>query len=210
MSRRSVLLATLVALPVLGGCATKGFVRNGLAEQRSELVAQLDGERAAREAGDAALRADLVALRRDLEALRTEFGAKISALDGKIAFAFPVHFDFDDATVRPGDAEAIRRFAEVARSHYAGAMITVEGFADPAGSRAYNKQLSQQRAESVLEALVREGIAPSQLAAIGYGSERQVRPGAMKDAPGAELNRRVVFVVETPAEATVAVLSGTE
>ena len=210
MSRRSVLLLTLAALPTLGACATKGFVRNGLAEQRSELMTALDGERAARAAGDSALRVDLVALQRDLQALREEFGAKISALDGKIAFAFPVHFDFDDATVRPSDAEAIRRFADVARSHYRGAMITIEGFADPAGSRAYNKQLSQRRAEAVLEALAREGLAPSQLAAIGYGSERQVRPGAMKDEPGAELNRRVVFVVETPAETTVAVLSGME
>jgi outer membrane protein OmpA-like peptidoglycan-associated protein len=35
--------------------------------------------------------------------------------------------------------------------------------------------------------------------AIGYGKTRLVKATAYGDQPGAELNRRVVFVIETPA-----------
>jgi outer membrane protein OmpA-like peptidoglycan-associated protein len=46
-----------------------------------------------------------------------------------------------------------------------------------------------------------KGMDASLVNAVGYGETRQVKRGAAKDAPGAELNRRVVFVIETPANA---------
>jgi peptidoglycan-associated lipoprotein len=201
----------LAATTSLGACATKGFVRTNLEAQRQALTADIAAERAGRMAGDSAVRADvardLAALRADLTALRNEFGAKITAMEGKVQFAFPVHFAFDDATVRDTDRAALERFAEVVRAYYNGAQITVEGFADPAGSRAYNLDLSQRRADAVREFLSERGVSPSLLSSVGYGSTRQVRPGAMRDEPGAQLNRRVAFVIETPSEATVAAIS---
>ena len=202
---------TLLAGVSLSACATKGFVRNGLESQRASLSADIAAERASRIAGDSAVRADiardLAALRADLTALREEFGAKITAMEGKVLFAFPVHFGFDDATVREQDRVALERFAAVVQQYYGGAMITVEGFADPAGSRAYNLQLSQRRADAVREFLADRGVSSSLLSSVGYGSTRQVRPGAMRDDPGAQLNRRVAFVIETPAETTIAAIS---
>ncbi len=209
-SLRIVGMAALAATS-LGACATKGFVRQGLADQRTAMVAELQTERSSRIAGDSSVRADLsrdlAALRSDLTTLRDEFGAKITAMEGQVKFAFPVHFAFDDASVRETDRVALERFAEVVRKHYNGASITVEGFADPAGSRAYNIALSQRRADAVREFLAGRGVAPSLVTSVGYGSARQVRPGAMGDASGAELNRRVTFVIETPAEATVAAIT---
>lgn len=207
---RSIGMAALAAT-TLSACATKGFVRQGLESQRVALTSDIEAERLARASGDSAVRADvardLAALRTDLQTLRTEFGAKITAMEGKVQFAFPVHFAFDDATVRMDDQAALDRFAEVVRTYYNGAAITVEGFADPAGSKAYNMQLSQRRADAVREFLASRGVPPSLVTSVGYGSSRQVRPGAMKDDTGAELNRRVAFVIETPAEATVAAIS---
>ncbi len=200
-----------LAATSLGACATKGFVRQGLEDQRSALSAEIATERAGRIAGDSAVRAevarDLAALRADLTALRDEFGARITAMEGQVKFAFPVHFGFDDANVREEDRVALERFAEVVRTYYNGAAITVEGFADPAGSRAYNLDLSQRRADAVREFLAGRGVPPSLVTSVGYGSARQVRPGAMRDDPGAQLNRRVAFVIETPAEATVAAIT---
>ncbi len=196
-----------LAATSLGACATKGFVRTGLEEQRAALTADISAERAGRIAGDSAIRVDLVAMRSDLTALRDEFGAKITAMEGKVKFAFPVHFAFDDATVRENDRVALERFAEVVRTYYNGAAITVEGFADPSGSKAYNLALSQRRADSVREFLAGRGVAPSLVTSVGYGSDRQVRPGAMRDEAGAELNRRVSFVIESPAESTIAAIS---
>ena len=209
---RIALLTAALAATTLSACATKGFVRKGLEEQR----VALDAERTERVSGDMALRTDvnglrtdLNALRNDLTTMRTEFGAKITAMEGQVKFAMPVHFAFDDATVRADDQAALTKFAQVANQHYKGATITIEGFADPAGSADYNLRLSRERASAVRDVLVTKGMNGSALRTVGYGKTRLVRPGAQGTADGAELNRRVTFVIETPAgAATVAALSG--
>jgi peptidoglycan-associated lipoprotein len=91
----------------------------------------------------------LASLRTDLQGMRTEFGAKITALEESVEFALPVHFAFDEALVRPEDRAALDRFAQVVQRHYGGAKLTVEGFADPAGSVHYNLDLSRRRADAV-------------------------------------------------------------
>ena len=219
---RIVFVATLAAT-ALSACATKGFVRKNIETQRVAMAGELNGERGARMGADSALQsglnstnaevakvaADLAALRTELNGLRTEFGAKISAMEGQITFAFPVHFDFDNATVRPVDQAALERFATVAGKYYRGAMITVEGFADPAGSAAYNLRLSRERAESVRDFIATKGIDATNVKTVGYGEARQVRKNASGQNAGAELNRRVTFVIDAPAETTVAALSAT-
>jgi outer membrane protein OmpA-like peptidoglycan-associated protein len=61
----------------------------------------------------------------------------------------------------------------------------------------------------VRDDLVTKGLDGSALRTVGYGKSRLVRPGAQGTADGAELNRRVTFVIETPAgAASVAALSG--
>ncbi len=195
-------ILALALVPAVAACATKGALRRGLEAQRVALAA----EKQERVDADAALRADLVALRNDLQGLRTEFGAKITAMEEGVKFIFPVNFAFDDAMVRDADRAALDRFAQVVQRHYGGAKITVEGFADEAGAQRYNLTLSQRRAESVREYLTAQGLSQGLLRAIGYGETRQVNAGATHDSPGAEANRRVVFVVESRAEDTIAVL----
>ena len=181
----------------LSACATKGALKRGLEAQ----TAALESERAARTAADEAQRAELATLRTELQTLRTEFGAKIEQVAQGMQFAFPVHFAFNDANVRSEDSAALDRFASVVSKHYQGAKVTVEGFADPAGSQRYNLQLSQRRAEAVKAYVAGKGLDASMIEAVGYGKTRLVNRGAFGDQPGAELNRRVVFVIETPANA---------
>lgn len=204
MRTHTRLLVTAIAIvPVLSACATKGALRRAVEEQRTALAT----ERTERVAGDSAIRVDLAALRADLQALRTEFGARITAMEDGVKFMFPVNFAFDDAAVRDGDRAALARFAQVVQKHYGSSMITVEGFADAAGSRRYNAALSQRRADAVSAYLQEQGLSADQLKAIGYGETRQVKAGATHDAPGAEENRRVVFVIETRGDvSTVAAL----
>ena len=186
----------LASVTMLSACATKGFVRDQVGMVRDTLGAQIATERSERTAADEALRGDIAALRTELQTMRSEFGAKITALEDGLRFAFPVNFAFDDANVRPEDQAALDRFVAVAQQYYPNATITVEGFADPAGSTAYNRQLSERRAESVKSYLVGKGMGDMQLRTIGYGETRQVNQGAWGDDPGAEANRRVVFVIE--------------
>ena len=183
----------------LSACATKGFVRKSVAAESTARIAAVDSERTARVAGDEANKAEIASLRNDLQGLRTEFGAKIAEVSQGLQFAFPVHFAFNDANVRTEDSAALDRFANVVAKHYTGAKVTVEGFADPAGSKGYNVALSQRRADAVKAYVASKGLDASLINAVGYGKTRQVNPGAWGDQPGAELNRRVVFVIETPA-----------
>ena len=190
---------TLCAAGVLSlsACATKGYVNKRVDAQ----AVALDSERTARIQADEATKAEIATLRNDLQALRTEFGAKITEVAEGMKFAFPVHFAFNDATVRTEDAAALDRFANIVSKHYNGAKVTVEGFADPAGSNRYNVELSQRRAEAVKAYVASKGLDASLINAVGYGETRQVNRGAWGDQPGAELNRRVVFVIESPANA---------
>jgi outer membrane protein OmpA-like peptidoglycan-associated protein len=59
----------------------------------------------------------------------------------------------------------------------------------------------------VRDFLVTKGLDGAQLRTVGYGKTRLVRPGARAADEGAELNRRVTFVVETPAGAGAATVA---
>jgi len=198
------LAATAAAAVALSACATKGYVRNtvetGLSTERvarAQGDSALSGDITAVKGEVATLKNDVAALRRDLTALRTEFGAKITAMENGMKFAFPVTFAFDDATVRDEDRPQLDRFVSVVNKYYGGSLLTVEGFTDPAGSASYNKDLSERRAESVAAYLAQAGVQGVTIRTVGMGEARQVVEGAERDQPGAQANRRVVFVVET-------------
>ena len=210
MQKLRFVAAAALAASTLGACATKGYVNRTVstsvaAEAEARRVA-LETERTERMQGDEAIRTDLNALRNDLSSLRNEFGTRITAMEGQVKFMMPVHFGFDDASIRAENQAALERFAQVATAHYKGANITIEGFADPAGSQAYNLRLSRERADAVRDFLVARGLDGALIQTVGYGKTRLVR-NAQRDEPGAELNRRVTFVIETPATATITALS---
>ncbi len=195
LSTRSAVVVLLAAGLVLGGCATKGALRKAVLDQQAALQA----EKSERQAADDKTGQDVSQLRTDLTSMKTDFDAKITQVAEGLKFDVPVHFAFDSDELRPEDTTVLDRFASIATKYYPGATVTVEGFADPAGTVAYNKALSLRRAEAVQKYL--EGKQLASVRPVGYGKTRLVVPGAAKDAPGAELNRRVVFVIESPAAA---------
>lgn len=72
--------------------------------------------------------------------------------------------------------------------------VRIEGHTDDTGKRENNIKLSQQRADAVKEYLIKEGIRPELLEAIGYGPDKPI--SSNKTAKGREQNRRVEFVIE--------------
>ena len=218
-----MMLACTAAL--LSACATTGSVKRAREEaaaaaaaNQQALASGLASERSERMATDSSLRNDLgmvrgdiQALRTELQSLRTEFGAKITAMEDGLKFAMPVNFAFNDATVRQQDYTQLTRFAHVVQKYYPTSKVTVEGFADPAGSAHYNLNLSKKRAEAVRDYLTAQGgLTTNQLETVGYGKTRLVTPKAWGDQPGAELNRRVVFVIETAGTQSVALTTPDE
>lgn len=204
-----------VVVPFTTGClATQSQLKHASDQQSAQLAqtrSDLTSERAERAASDSALaqqlgmvRGDVQQLRTDLESMRKEFNAKIVAMEDGLHFAMPVNFAFDDAQVRQQDEAQLARFAKVAGKYYPGSKITIEGFTDPAGGARYNQELSLRRANAVRAYLVAQGLSTNELQTIGYGKTRPVTPGASRDMPGAESNRRVVFVIESHSEKSVA------
>lgn len=197
-----ILAATLVVSGWIG-CSAKveqEVYEQDMAELRGELV-DLDARVVSNTDGVARNEAALAELRSDLQALEQEFEAKITEIENGLRFAMPVHFEFDRYDVRPVDEPLLDRFASVVLRHYPGSMVTVEGFADPAGSAAYNEWLSEQRAGTVADYLTsRGGLDPSNVRTAAYGEQRQVIEGAQ--GPGREglENRRVTFVIEFGGE----------
>jgi outer membrane protein OmpA-like peptidoglycan-associated protein len=220
--KQIVTLATIA--PLMAGCVKASTYHRDLRDTRSQIASERTDRMAADSSQNAdvagvksdlaGVKTDVQGLRNDLQNLRTEFGAKITALESGIQFDFPVNFAFDDASVRDQDHDALDRFAGVVQKYYPGSKITIEGFADPAGTKTYNVGLSQRRADAVRDYLVQKGMSTTELKTVGYGKTRLVVPKAAHDDPGAEQNRRVVFVIETkgdnvqPAGKTTASIAG--
>jgi len=69
--------------------------------------------------------------------------------------------------------------------------LEVAGYTDNRGNRNYNVRLSQQRAESVRNYLVAQGITGERLQAKGYGPSDPIADNASEN--GRAANRRVVL-----------------
>ena len=71
-------------------------------------------------------------------------------------------------------------------------LLRVEVHTDAQGADEANQKLSEARALSVVEALVKRGIACERLIAVGFGENKPIAPNDSAD--GRAQNRRTVFV----------------
>src|SRR5687767_12552417 len=102
-------VAMLGLMVVSAGCATKGQLRRGLAEQS----AALEAERGERLAGDQRLAGDIAGLRTELDGLKRDFNTRITMLEDGMHFVVPVHFAFDRAAVTADAQPVLDRFSAV-------------------------------------------------------------------------------------------------
>jgi outer membrane protein OmpA-like peptidoglycan-associated protein len=196
--------------PLMAACVSSGMYKKDQASIQSQITAETNAREAADNAQHAdiqgvksdvaGLKTDVAGLHTDLQNMRTEFGAKITALETGIQFDVPVTFAFDDATVTDQDHASLDRFASIVQKYYPGSKLTIEGFTDPAGGVTYNKALSLRRADAVRDYLVTKGLPTNDVKTVGYGKSRLLVPDASHDQPGAQDNRRVVFVIETKSD----------
>ncbi len=89
-----------------------------------------------------------------------------------------------------GDAHAEIRKVSTFMKHYPSVKVTVEGYTDDTGPADFNRQLSKERADAVIAALIADGISASRLASAAYG---ETHPMATNEtAEGRRENRRVM------------------
>jgi outer membrane protein OmpA-like peptidoglycan-associated protein len=108
------------------------------------------------------------------------------------AAVYGITFDTDRADIKPESAQAIGEIARLLTAD-PGLRIFVVGHTDNTGSVDHNLKLSQDRAQSVMQALVRDyGIASVRLRAYGCGPYAPVASNDAED--GRAKNRRVELV----------------
>ena len=82
-----------------------------------------------------------------------------------------IFYDFDKATLRPESETALNTLVNLLKEN-PNVTIELSAHTDYLGSDAYNKRLSQRRADAVVAYLTAHGIARDRLTPVGYGKER--------------------------------------
>jgi outer membrane protein OmpA-like peptidoglycan-associated protein len=210
-------MATGLAVAGVTGCATKNYVRTQtapLVEHTDQLdsktaannqqihdvdsraqsgVTQAQGaansatqnaQSASKAAGDAETAANDAVHRAD------SLDSVVKGLDTyKQVANVSVTFGFDKAVLTKEGKEQLDSFAEqlgAAKSY----ILEVTGGTDSTGSAQYNYELSQRRADAVVQYLASKyGVAPHRFYLIGIGKDKQVAPNTT--AEGRKQNRRV-------------------
>ncbi len=179
--------------------------RAALLQARAE-QAKLDAEQAGHDRAQARLAArdrELARLLRQTEAARARLAEAESELTGmrvqRTARGLEltldeVQFGFDSDRLRPGSERSIDRLARYLEA-YPDQQVQIEGHTDSVGASDYNQRLSERRAQTVRDELLRRGVDPAMVDARGLGEEV---PVASNDTEaGRAENRRVEVIVST-------------
>lgn len=105
-----------------------------------------------------------------------------------------IFFDYNQSTLRTRSRHELRKLFEFMQSNPS-VSIQVSGHTDSKGDDDYNMRLSRDRAQAVVDYLVRNGISSKRLSAVGYGETRPIARNENADgsdnAVGRQLNRRI-------------------
>ena len=182
------------------GCATKGYVKERVAEAGVETDAKITGVRTdldrttarANEAYDKATLAERLAS---------------GTMDVTEVSSHEVRFAFDDWRLNDDASATLDDLATQLAAHprY---VLEIRGYADATGPNRYNYMLGRERAESVERDLItRHNVPPMRVAIVSFGEDDPAADNASSD--GRAQNRRVrvrlLDVTPKPGETPVAV-----
>ncbi|MFO7561858.1 MAG: OmpA family protein [Enhygromyxa sp.] len=102
-------------------------------------------------------------------------------------------FEVDKAVIRPESFDLMNEITSVIKDNPRIKKISIEGHTDSDGTAAYNRKLSQRRADSVMAYLVEHGVEAERLVAVGFGEDQPMVPNDSDE--NKEKNRRVEFII---------------
>jgi peptidoglycan-associated lipoprotein len=181
----SVMIAGAVMLGVvsLGGCATKKYVNQQIAPVSTQVQAHEEHlgtlDKTAAEA-----------------MARAEAAGKLA--EGKFLYSTvlsddSMKFGIDKAELSPEAQARLTAFAEKLKNENHNVYVEVQGHTDATGTKEFNYQLGEKRAEVVRRYLNQQGVALNRIGTISYGPDAPVAPNNNRE--GRHANRRVVLIV---------------
>jgi len=169
----------------LGSGALIGDQLQGQERKQAEQQKSIDQQRA-----DIAKNQALIEelKKRNIEARETDRGVAVNLPS--------VNFQFDSADLTPDGRDRVNQIASILNRQASNRRIAVEGHAsrESAAQEAYNQRLSERRAETVADALGRDGVQTSQISSRGLGTRSPIASNETED--GRQQNRRVEVVIE--------------
>lgn len=159
--------------------------------EQARLLALQESQQA-REQATRAVSAEKLAMRKKLrgqlsrllDTRETEHGVEVSLSD--------LLFPNGKAGLLPATREKLAKVAGVVLA-YPGVRISVEGHTDGTGHEAFNRKLSQRRAQVVRHFLLDQGVPAEAVTARGFGHQRPVASNATFS--GRQQNRRVELIL---------------
>jgi outer membrane protein OmpA-like peptidoglycan-associated protein len=169
----------------LGSGALIGDQLQGQERKQAEQQKSIDQQRA-----DIAKNQALIEelKKRNIEARETDRGVAVNLPS--------VNFQFDSADLTPDGRDRVNQIASILNRQASNRRVAVEGHAsrESAAQEAYNQRLSERRAETVADALGRDGVQTSQISSRGLGTRSPIASNETED--GRQQNRRVEVVIE--------------
>ena len=142
----------------------------------------------------------------DKAAMRTKLSEQLNSIlqtrdsaRGLIVSMSDVLFDTGKYSLKPGAREKLAKVAGILLA-YPGLDIEVGGYTDNVGGDEMNQKLSENRASSVRDYLVQEGVSTSSVSSKGFGNTLPV--ASNDNSSGRQQNRRVELLVSGEAIGT--------
>ena len=171
-----------------------------LQTQQAELSkAQADAAAARAQAAEQVANARANTAEQNREKLRAQLNEVLQTTEtsrGIVVNLSDVLFDTGKYTLKPGTQVSLARIAGIIQS-YPGLKLQVEGYTDSVGSDELNQKLSENRASTTRDFLVKQGVSQDNITSAGYGKSNPVADNG--SAQGRAQNRRVNLIVSGDA-----------
>ncbi len=181
--------------------AKAAMAANQAASASALSAAQADAEQSRLAAQQAQLSAQQAET--DKAAMRMRLSAQLNSIlqtrdtaRGLIVSMSDVLFDTGKYSLKPGAREKLAKVAGILLA-YPGLNIEVGGYTDNVGGDAMNQTLSENRAGSVRDYLVQQGVATNSVSSKGFGDTLPVASNS--NSAGRQQNRRVELLVSGDA-----------
>lgn len=173
--------------------------RNRAIEEAREAQQKAEAAKAAQQTAEATAQSAKAQAEQTRERLRAQLNQVLATHEsarGLIVNMSDVLFDFNKFTLKSEAREKLAKVSGILLS-MPGLKLQVEGYTDSVGSEDYNQKLSEERAGSVRDYLVSQGVGMNNISAAGYGKSSPVADN--NSAQGRAQNRRVQLVVSGSA-----------